>query len=91
MESCDDLTPGHEEHVGQTGRAPYSVTASKSAVRKGGAVTVTIRGLQNAKLKGFLMVALQGKKKVGQFLPSSNYQLLNCTGIAVSARHYLAA
>ena len=81
-DTCNELCPNHQDADPKSGTAPYSVTISKSQISAGDNVTVTIKGLDSKKFKGFILVARKPKtrKNIGIFKPkSSNAKALECT------------
>lgn len=70
--ACEDMTPQH--HVDpQKSKAPYDFLLSKSSIKAGDTIQVTIKGkTANDKIKGLLVQARVGNSPIGKFSVPSN-------------------
>nr|XP_018917999.1 PREDICTED: putative defense protein 3 [Bemisia tabaci] len=84
---CEAMRPYHEGSEPQTGRAPYTVSFSKSKIAPGERISVKITGEGNEKLKGFMIQARVGDTPVGKFSSSNSIKLLDCSGTSNTATH----
>lgn len=80
-DACEDMVPQHHTDP-QTSDAPYNFQLSRKAIRSGDEVQLTISGKTSAdKIRGFMVQARQGSKRVGQFKVDSKdpfVQTLDC-------------
>lgn len=79
--ACDDMVPQH--HVDpQSTKAPYDFIISKSTIKAGDTVQITIKGKSaENKIKGLLVQARVGNQPIGKFsIPSNNpyVQTIDC-------------
>jgi hypothetical protein len=81
--ACDSMIPDHHS-TPQSAPSPYTITPSKSKVKAGEPVEVTISGSDSTKFKGYLIQARVGKTPIGRFLKGPEINLLNCgSGVGV--------
>lgn len=81
-EACIDLTPKHGVNAQPLSTSPYSIVVSKSSLRAGEKIEVTLRG-NSAKdtLKGFILQARVGNSIYGHWEVAPNdshVQTLSC-------------
>ncbi len=80
-EACFDMVPQHGVNP-QSSKAPYEVKLSKTQLRSGDRIDVTINGLKRGDtIKGFMVQARVGQTPVGKWLVDKNYaygQPLDC-------------
>ncbi|KAL0273964.1 UNVERIFIED_CONTAM: hypothetical protein PYX00_006514 [Menopon gallinae] len=76
VEACGDMVPQH--HVApQSTPFPYRISVSKSNIRSGEKVLVTISGKE---FKGFFVQGRVGDVPVGTFEPAPGVKLVDCGG-----------
>ncbi|XP_043082115.1 putative ferric-chelate reductase 1 isoform X2 [Puntigrus tetrazona] len=86
-EVCGSMTPNHGSSA-QSGTAPFTVTADKTAFKAGDQITVTLSGQSGNLFEGFMLQARQvgSSASLGTFtVTDSNAQTLTCDGMASRA------
>jgi len=88
-DACEDMIPQHGLDP-QTSAFPYLVRVSKTSIKAGENVDVTIVGKRADPFKGFMLQARVGDTPVGMFVNknSPNYRVTDCgTGSQNTATH----
>lgn len=87
---CNDLTPKHPAEP-QEVASPFTISISKSVIKPGDEVKVTLEGTNGNKFKGFIVQGRVGDSIVGSFEVNPNdeeVQFLNCpSGTNNAATH----
>jgi hypothetical protein len=82
---CDSMKPEHHS-TPQTGPSPYTITLSKSKIKPGESVQVTLSGTDNTKFRGYFIQARVGNTPIGKFENGPEINLVNCgSGVGVRA------
>lgn len=86
-EACVDMVPQHHIEA-QPSAAPYSIQTTKSKLKGGESVDITLKGNSPSDtIKGFMVQARVDNKPVGQFIvsPSNQFgQAVSCDNVGVS-------
>lgn len=90
VKSCDSMKPLHQNIGSQTSQAPYTVTVSKTKIRPGETVEVTIKGkTASDKFSGYMLQGRIGNLPVGAFTVSQDKaNTLDCKGKQVILCHH---